>query len=146
MAINLASSFMQITINGNPIIGIAENITIELVNGISEVAYGIGTSATANTLFQKPVSYTASFEQYSLIQAEGNPAQFNFQDINNDGTSQIIFSKNNPLVAASDNAREFDSGLIILSGVGISEFNVQVTLNQPIKETVSFVALSMVMT
>jgi len=144
--INLASSFMNISINGKNILGIAENITIDLVNGISAVAYGIGTANTANTLYQKPISYTASFEQYSLVEAEGNPKQFNFQDINNDGSSQIIFSQNTPLVAASDNNREFDSGLIILSGVGIDTFNVSVSLNNPIKETISFVALSMVQT
>jgi len=144
--INLASSFMSVTIGGKNILGIAENITIDLVNGISAVAYGIGTANTANTLYQKPISYTASFEQYSLVEAEGNPKQFNFQDINNDGSSQIIFSQNTPLVAASDNNREFDSGLIILSGVGIDTFNVSVSLNNPIKETISFVALSMVQT
>lgn len=144
MATNLASSFATVTINGNEIIGIAENISIELMNDVTDVALGIGTSSTANLLYQKPVFYNCAFDTFELLDIEGNPSQFNFQDINNDGSSQIILNANRPIVNATDNARQFDGNTYILSGVGVKGFNWTVSLNNPIVRNFTFNALSLV--
>lgn len=128
----LASSFMTISVNGSDLMGLATGITYSTSNEMTGVAFGVGELATSNVLYQKPFAWVIAFDTFDITGYGSTPdVNFNLSQLNGDGTSQIILSKNRPQVSGIAD-RDFDAGTIIFSGCGAGVQSGSVSVSSPV--------------